>query len=72
MERRCSGFSAYAGPVTEPGQRSRTAEMAAHPEQARAAGISLDEPMRYLVADGVLPMLQLAVLVQNGELDRPS
>ena len=47
---------------------SRAAEAAAHPERVRAAGVSLDEPIRYLVSDGVLPILQLAVLVQDGEL----
>lgn len=48
---------------------SRAAEIAANPERVRAAGISLDEPIQYLVSDGVLPILQLAVLVQDGELD---
>ncbi len=48
---------------------SRTAEIAAHPEPVRAAGISLDEPIQYLISEGVLPILQLAVMVQDGELD---
>ncbi len=47
---------------------SRAAAIAAHPEQVRAAGISLDEPIQYLVREGVLPILQLAVMVQDGEL----
>jgi hypothetical protein len=51
---------------------SRAAEIAAHPEQVRAAGISLDEPIQYLVSEGVLAILQLAVLVQDGELDSSS
>lgn len=48
---------------------SRVAEIATNPEQVRAAGIALDEPIQYLVSEGVLPILQLAVLVQDGELD---
>ena len=48
---------------------SRAAEIAAHPEPVRAAGISLDEPIQYLISEGVLPILQLAVMVQDGELD---
>jgi hypothetical protein len=48
---------------------SRVAEIAANPEQVRAVGLSLDEPIQYLVSEGVLPILQLAVLVQDGELE---
>jgi hypothetical protein len=48
---------------------SRAAEIAAHPEHARMAGVSLDEPIQHLVSHGVLPILQLAVQLQDGELD---
>ncbi len=48
---------------------SRASEIASHPESVRAAGISLDDPIQYLVSEGVLPILQLAVMVQDSELD---
>lgn len=48
---------------------SRAAEIASHPESVRAAGILIDDPIQYLVSHGVLPILQLAVLVQDGDLD---
>jgi hypothetical protein len=48
---------------------SRASEIASHPESVRAAGISIDDPIQYLVSEGVLPILQLAVMVQDSELD---
>jgi len=48
---------------------SRAAEIAAHPEHARMAGVTLDDPIQHLVSHGVLPILQLAVQLQDGELD---
>jgi hypothetical protein len=32
-------------------------------------GLSIDDPIQYLVSEGVLPILQLAVMVQDGDLD---
>jgi hypothetical protein len=48
---------------------SRVSEIASNPEAVRAAGVSLDDPIQYLVSEGVLPILQLAVMVQDGDLD---
>jgi len=48
---------------------SRASEVASNPEAVRAAGISIDDPIQYLVSEGVLPILQLAVMVQDGDLD---
>jgi hypothetical protein len=48
---------------------SRASEIASNPEAVRAAGVSIDDPIQYLVSEGVLPILQLAVMVQDGDLD---
>ncbi len=48
---------------------SRASEVASNPELARSVGLSIDDPIQYLVSEGVLPILQLAVMVQDGDLE---
>ena len=43
-------------------------EVAERAADARTVGSMLDEPIQHLVAGGVLPLLQLAVRVQDGDL----
>lgn len=47
---------------------SPAVELADRSEAARAAGLTLDGPIQHLVAEGVLSVLQLAALVQDGDL----
>lgn len=47
---------------------SPAAELAERSDAARAVGLTLDLPIQHLVAEGVLSVLQLAALVQDGDL----
>jgi len=49
-------------------QSAHAAEVADRAADARTIGTMLDEPIQHLVAGGVLPLLRLAVRVQEGDL----